>query len=128
MEKDYVLRTLEYEDLVICYDLLKKIVKRHYPESFACFMEELDNPWGWSALAKINIVCRNPKGESYHVGACITYSGHVATFCENTREVMHEWLKHVKTREERFSCRENLIKAELIKRTPLDMMGVDCTF
>jgi hypothetical protein len=41
---------------------------------------------------------------------------------------MHEWLKDVKTREERFSSRENLIKAELIKRTPLDMMGVDCTF
>lgn len=128
MEKDYVIRTLEYEDLVICYDILKKIVKKHYPESIACFMEEMENPWGWSALAKISIVCRNPKGESYPFGACITYGGDVATFCDETRGVMNEWLTHVKTREERFSGRENLIKPELIKRTPLDMMSVDSAF
>lgn len=124
----YIIRTLEYEDLLICYDLLKKIVKKHYPNSIACFMEELENPWGWSALAKISIVCRNKNGESYSFGAHITYSGDVATFCDNTRSVMNEWLIHVKTREERFSCRENLIKPELIRKTPLDMMGVDCAF
>lgn len=126
MEKDYVIRTLEYEDLLICYDLLKKIVKRHYPDSIACLMEELENPWGWSALAKISIVYRNAKGTACAFGAHITYSGDVATFCEETRSVMNEWLTHVKTREERFNCRENLIKSELIMKTPL--VGVDCAF
>ena len=75
MEKDYVIRTLEYEDLLICYDLLKKIVKRHYPNSIACFMEEMENPWGWSALAKISIVCRKtterPEGiKTGHLHLC----------------------------------------------------------
>jgi hypothetical protein len=128
MEKDYVIRTLEYEDLLICYDLLKKIVKKHYPNSIACFIEELENPWGWSALAKISIVVRNAKGDASTFGACITYSGDVATFCDETRKVMNEWLTHVKTREERFSSRELLIKPELIMKTPLDMMSVDCAF
>ena len=122
------MRILEYEDLLICYDLLKKIVKKHYPDSIACFMDELKTPWDGSALAKISIICRSVNGEKYPFRVHITYSGDVATLSEETRRIMTEWLTHVKTREERFSCREALIKSELIRCTMLDIMSVDCAF
>jgi len=140
METTFALQTLIFDDLMLHYDILKRIVKGEIPNCIAVFINEnmdTEPP----ALAEIVIIVRKTSSfdnyanddhcvlpsklrrkihnvdERYSVCAHITHNGDVMTFCEKTRYMLESWIKNVKTREKRYNVREGLFQEELCMKT-----------
>ena len=142
MEITCALQTFIFDDLMLYYDILKRVVKGEIPNCIAVFINEnMDSEL--PALAEIVIIVRKTSSfdnyanddhyalpcnlrrkihnvdERYSVCAHITNNGDVMTFCEKTRYMLESWIKNVKTREKRYNVREGLFQEELCMKTSI---------
>ena len=99
------------ENLLEYKDILVKILKSKYPSFDECFIDKCDNPWGYSALAKIIIYLSNTDPMIAQVMQCGTSS----CIDISLKEVIQSWINLIEDSKERQGKRVAIFKEELLK-------------